>query len=110
LDKERRVQLEYICLHSTPLPSDRLQHRIDPLLRHDAEMILTAQGIKPSQAIILFYTEIKRTGGLPFPPSPVQPAEIPNARLRKDLEEARRSKGVKTFTKKKKFFDSLRDL
>jgi antitoxin component of RelBE/YafQ-DinJ toxin-antitoxin module len=47
------------------MPSSRIQQRIDPRLRHDAEMILAAQGIKPSQAIILFYMEVKRQGGLP---------------------------------------------
>ncbi len=92
------------------MPSSRLQQRIDPVLRRDAEMILQAQGIKPSQAILLFYTEVKRTGGLPFPLTPVQPSEIPNARLRKDLQEARNGKGVETFTGKKDFFTSLQSL
>ena len=92
------------------MTSVRIQQRIDPLLRRDAEMILRTQGIKPSQAIILFYTEVKRSGGLPFTPSPVQPAEIPNARLRNDLQEARQNKGVKTFERKKELFASLDDL
>lgn len=88
----------------------RLQQRIDSDLRQDAEQILRAQGIKPSQAIILFYTEVKRTGGLPFTPSPVQPAEIPNARLRRDIEAARRGEGVRTFGTKKEMLKSLRAL
>ncbi|TSC58609.1 MAG: Uncharacterized protein Greene041619_483 [Candidatus Peregrinibacteria bacterium Greene0416_19] len=92
------------------MTSTRLQHRINPVLRRDAEAILRAQGIKPSQAIILFYTEVKRSGGLPFVPSPVQPAEIPNARLRKAIREARQGKGVRTYTSKKAFFDSLKRL
>ncbi|OGJ66315.1 hypothetical protein A3B61_02155, partial [Candidatus Peribacteria bacterium RIFCSPLOWO2_01_FULL_53_10] len=86
------------------MPSSRMQHRIDPALRHDAEMILTAQGIKPAQAIILFYTEVKRSGGLPFAPSPVQPSEIPNARLRRELRDAAKGKGVKTYKNEKDFF------
>src|SRR5438045_1474767 len=63
------------------MPSSRLQQRIDPSLRKEAEAILKTQGIKPSQAIILFYTEVTRSRGLPFRPSPVRRSEIPNARL-----------------------------
>lgn len=73
-------------------------------------MILTAQGIKPAQAIILFYTEVKRIGGLPFQPSPVHPSEIPNARLRKTLMDTKKGKGILTFKNKKDFFDSLHGL
>ena len=104
---------EYNCTTFVPqalMATSRLQQRIDPDLRRDAEMILRTQGIKPSQAIFLFYTEVKRTGGLPFSPSRVQPSEIPNARLRKDLEEARKGKGVKTFAHSKALFDSLKKL
>ncbi|MBI1812586.1 type II toxin-antitoxin system RelB/DinJ family antitoxin [Candidatus Peregrinibacteria bacterium] len=88
----------------------RIQQRIDPVLQRQAEQILALQGIKPSQAIILFYMEVKRSGGLPFAPSPVQPEEIPNARLRRDLREAARGIGVRTYKGKKEFFDSLKKL
>ena len=92
------------------MASGRLQQRIDPTLREQAEEILRVQGIKPSQAIVLFYTEVKRTGGIPFQPSPVLPSELPNARLQKDLEEAKRGKGVRTFKNKKEMFASLHSL
>ncbi|TSD00235.1 MAG: Uncharacterized protein Greene101449_253 [Candidatus Peregrinibacteria bacterium Greene1014_49] len=92
------------------MTSGRIQQRIDPSLRKEAEQILQIQGIKPSQAIILFYTEVKRAGGLPFTPSPVQPSEIPNARLQKDIRDAARGKGVKTYKNEKDFFDSLHAL
>lgn len=88
----------------------RIQQRIDPSLRREAEQILHAQGIKPSQAIILFYTEIKRSKGLPFTPSSVRPSEIPNARLRRDLTEAGKEEGVCSFKNKKDFLRSLRNL
>ena len=103
------VQLQYICLQPL-MASGRIQQRIDPALQRDAEKILKAQGIKPSQAIVLFYMEVKRSKGLPFLPSPVRPSEIPNARLRKALREADRGEGVKTFTSKKALFDSLKRL
>jgi addiction module RelB/DinJ family antitoxin len=92
------------------MANGRIQQRINPALRREAEQILRIQGIKPSQAIILFYTEVKRTGGLPFSPSPVTLAEIPNARLRKSLKEAAEGKGIMTFKNKKDFFDSLHGL
>ena len=82
----------------------RLQQRINPKLQKEAEGILFAQGIKPSQAIIMFYTEIKRKRGLPFCPSPV-----PNQALEKDLKEAKKGVGVKTYKGKKEFFNSLQN-
>lgn len=84
------------------MPSTRIQHRIDVNLKEQAELILEEQGIKPSQAITIFYTEIKRTGGFPFLPS-----KIPNKKLQKDLEAARQGEGVKTYKDKKDLFDSL---
>lgn len=90
------------------MTSGRIQQRIDPALQRDAEAILRVQGIKPSQAVILFYTEVKRVGGLPFQPSPVLPTEIPNARLRRDLKEAHKGKGVRAYKDKDYFFASLR--
>ena len=90
--------------------SGRIQQRIDPKLRKEAEKILETQGIKPSQAIFLFYTEIKRYGGLPFQPTPVRLSEIPNKKLQRDIREARQGKGVWEFRDKKSFLKALRDL
>ena len=92
------------------MASGRIQHRIDPKLQKEAEKILKTQGFKPSQAIMLFYTEVKRYGGLPFQPTPVTRQEIPNARLQKDLREAAQGKGVQTFKNSKDFFKSLHAL
>ena len=86
----------------------RIQQRMNPSLKKEAEAILEMQGIKPSQAIILFYTEVRRARGLPFRPTPVSPLEIPNAKLRKDLQEAASGKGIKTFKRKREFFASLK--
>ena len=99
-----------IGVHCTPftMALGRIQQRMNPSLKKEAEAILEMQGIKPSQAIILFYMEVKRFGGLPFHPSPVHPSEIPNAKLQKDIRDARRGKGIRTFKSEKEFFDSLR--
>lgn len=87
------------------MASIRIQHRIDPNLKAEAEMILAKQGIKASQAITIFYTEIKRTGGFPFLPS-----KVPNKELQKDLMKGRTGRGVKTYKNKRALFDSLKKL
>ena len=92
------------------MASGRIQQRIDPKLQKQAEAILKAMGLKPSQAITLFYMEITRQRNLPFHPSEVQPSEIPNAKLRKDMEEARRGKGVREYKNEDDFFASLKKL
>ncbi len=85
--------------------STRIQHRIDAHLKMEAEAILEEQGIKPSQAITIFYTEIKRTGGFPFLPS-----KVPNEKLARDLLEAEKGIGINTYKNKKELFDSLKKL
>jgi len=40
--------------------------RIEPELKEKAEHILNELGIRPSDAINMFYHQIERTGGLPF--------------------------------------------
>lgn len=89
------------------MASGRIQQRIDADLQKKAEAVLRALGIKPSQAITLFYMEITRQGNLPFHPSDVQPSEIPNKRLAKAIREARSGKGVRRFENKEDFFASL---
>jgi len=40
--------------------------RMDPELKVHAEKILESVGIKPSEAINMFYHQVEKTGGLPF--------------------------------------------
>lgn len=87
------------------MSSTRIQHRIDSDLKTRAEMILGEQGIKPSVAITIFYTEIKRKGGFPFLPS-----SVPNKTLAKDLNNAKKGVGIKTYKNKKDFLASLENL
>lgn len=84
------------------MPSTRIQHRIDTHLKLDAEAVLEKQGIKPAQAITIFYTEIKRTGGFPFMPS-----KVPNRELIQDLKKVRAKVDIKKYKNKKDLFDSL---
>lgn len=81
------------------MTSTRIQHRIDLDLKIQAESILCEQGIKPSQAITIFYTEIKRMGGFPFLPS-----KIPNKKLATDLKDAKKGIHVKKYKNKNDLF------
>lgn len=85
--------------------STRTQYRINPALKKKAEEILLSQGIKPAQAITMFFTEVARTGGFPFLPS-----RVPNAKLAQDLKDVEKGKGIKTYKSKKDFFDSLKKI
>lgn len=87
------------------MSSTRIQHRINTNLKIVAETILEEQGIKPSQAITIFYTEIKRTGGFPF-----LPAKVPNKKLAQDLLEAKSGKGIRRYKNQKALFSSLEKL
>ncbi len=87
------------------MPSTRIQHRIDPILKTNAETILEKQGIKPAVAITIFYTEITRTGGFPFLPS-----KVPNKKLAKDLKEMEQGKNIKRYKNKKDLFTDLEKL
>lgn len=44
-----------------------VQARIEPNLKNDAEYVLGKLGIKPSEAITLFYSQIVLKKGIPFP-------------------------------------------
>ncbi len=66
----------------------RISARIDAKLKNTADNILLQIGIKPSQAINMFYTQIVRQGGIPFE------LKIPNektvAALHEDISKAKR--------------------
>lgn len=87
------------------MPLAKIQQRIEPKLKKEAEALLHAQGIKPSQAIIMFYKEITRQRGFPFLPS-----HIPNKQTIKAFEEADKGIGVETFETKEDFFNALNKL
>ena len=67
----------------------RIRTRINAELKSKEETILSGIGIKPSQAITMFYTQIARQGGIPFD------LKIPNDETVAALQE--------NLTKSKKF-------
>jgi len=80
----------------------RTQYRIDPTLKISAEKILKKLGIKPSQALTMFYTEITRTRTLPFTPTKVLKEELIN-----EIQDIEQGVGVKTYKNKTDLFKSL---
>lgn len=92
------------------MAAGRIQQRIDPKLQKKAEAVLRAMGMKPAQAIVMFYMEIVRRRNLPFHPSEVHPSEIPNTKLAKSIREARKGIGVQEYENEDDFFASLKEL
>jgi len=43
-----------------------IRARVDPALKDDAEAIIGALGLTPTEAITIFYTQLTLRGGLPF--------------------------------------------
>ena len=65
----------------TMLQEARISSRIDAGLKLQADSILAQLGIKPSQAITMFYTQIVRHQGIPFE------LKLPNAETIQALNE-----------------------
>ena len=63
------------------LQEARISSRIDAGLKNEADSILAQLGIKPSQAITMFYTQIVRHRGIPFE------LKLPNAETVRALNE-----------------------
>lgn len=87
------------------MTSTRMQHRIDANLKATVEKILEKQGIRPAQAITIFYTEIKRTGGFPF-----LPTKVPNKKLQKTMADAKKGIDVTNYKNIKEMFKDLKKL
>lgn len=82
----------------------RISSRIDADLKLKADSILAEIGMKPSQAITLFYTQIVRQHGLPLS------LKIPNEETMEAMREARDPefrKNAKTYKTAQELFDDL---
>lgn len=64
------------------LQTDKVQARIDPDLKESAEAILAELGLTATDAIRMFYKQVKIHRGLPFD------VRIPNAATRAAIREA----------------------
>jgi len=78
-----------------------IRARVEPTLKNDAEKVFKKIGLTSSQAINLFYSQVKLRKGLPFD------VKIPNAKTRKVFEETDKGIGLKTFKNKEEFFRDI---
>jgi DNA-damage-inducible protein J len=62
--------------------------RIDPKLKRETEEVFNELGLSTSQAITLFFKQVKMRKGLPFAVS------IPNAETRQAIDEALAGKNL----------------
>lgn len=86
---------------SPPTKSGTIRARVDPLLKSEAEGILTKLGLNASDAIRLFYRQIAMHKGLPFD------VKIPNAMTRKALRDADAGKGLTRYRAVDEMFEDL---
>ena len=68
-----------------------IRARIEPKLKNDVEYIFKKLGITTTEAISLFYNQIKLKRGIPFE------INIPNEITRKAIKDADKKQGVKKF-------------
>ena len=74
--------------------------RIEPETKRNAEQILHALGITPTEAIRIFYRQVSLRGGLPFP------VEIPNEVTETTLRKSRQGKEIQAFDTVEELFES----
>ncbi len=72
--------------------------RMDPRVKHGAEKVFGELGLSPSQAVSLFYQQVRLHGGLPFA------VKVPNAATLKALRESE-SGAVATFDSVEAMFE-----
>jgi DNA-damage-inducible protein J len=72
--------------------TEMIRARVEPDLKHDAEIVLEKLGMTPTEAITLFYKQVKLHRGLPFP------VRIPNKETIRAIRETRAGKNVKRMT------------
>jgi len=48
------------------MKTETIRARVEPNIKHQAEAVLKTLGISPTEAITLFYHQIKLQNGLPF--------------------------------------------
>lgn len=68
-----------------------IRARMEPDLKKEAEQVLAAVGLSPTEAIRLFYRQVSLHKGLPFE------VRMPNATTRAAVAQARGRKRLRSF-------------
>ena len=82
--------------------SAMIRARVDEELKNEVESIFKELGVNATQAITMFYRQVKMQHGLPFE------VKIPNAETRQAMEELARGEGV--VSSKEEFLDEMEQL
>jgi len=81
--------------------SAMIRTRIMPDLKIEGEKILKKLGLTTTEAVILFFSQIKLQGGLPFE------VKIPNKTTLKAMKEAEEGKGLQGYKSLEDFFKKM---
>jgi DNA-damage-inducible protein J len=79
-----------------------IRARVDPALKEDVECILSQLGLTTTQAITLFYQQVKWYRGLPFE------VRIPNQTTLRTFEETDKGENVARFETAEEMFEQLK--
>ena len=75
--------------------------RIEPRLKADVDKLLHRLGISTTEAITIFYNQIRLRQGVPFP------VEVPNASTRKTFEATDRGEELHSYKSFDEMFEAL---
>lgn len=78
-----------------------IRARVEPSLKSDVEKLLRQLGISTTEAITMFYNQIRLRQGLPFP------VEIPNDLTRKTFDATDRNDDITTYDDLDEMFEAL---
>lgn len=100
--KEKRVKRPVSASASPSCKKDvKVQARMDSELKQAAEEVFQELGVSATEAIRMFYTQVKLQQGIPFA------LKIPNAATLIAIEEAENTESLETIEDVEEFFDSL---
>lgn len=90
-----------LVARKTMAKTTTVRARVTPALKKRVEKILADIGLSPSDAIRLFYNQVSKRKGLPFP------LRVPNAVTRKTLEDAAAGKNLTRYADTDDMFRKL---
>lgn len=100
--KEKQAKKSVLVPALKPLKKDvKVQARMDSELKQAAEEVFQELGVSATEAIRMFYTQVKLQQGIPFA------LKIPNAVTLAAIEEAENAEALETIEDVDNFFDSL---
>jgi len=81
--------------------SATVRARVEPGLKAEVEKLLHQLGLNTTEAINLFYSQIRLRQGLPFP------VEMPNAETLETFEATDRGEGLNSYESLDEMFEAL---